>query len=368
MRRKVLTILRTGIIYFVVVFATGEITCRLLGYAEPSPFVGGDSELFLPSEATELGYAMRPGFDGTVYGAPLKTNAFGLRGSPDLAEARVESVSRVVCLGDSVCFGYGLPTELTFPYLMQSRLPGAEVINAGVPGYNTAQEIAWLRHVGSRFQPDFVLLYYVPNDPEVARRLNAERVLEPIEADIWLAESRRVPRLMQFLGRKSRLCMVLDTATAPILPSGRAQMKRVVSYFNEELFEQSGWTDFRRALNDLAEYSQEHDVPTLVAVHPLLISLVPYHFGEHEKRVIKACEEAGLPALSLRPVLAAYPVDRLRLHPQDGHPGAFGHSLIADALAGQVGVRLELLEHGNAADAARALIPADTVIPDASDS
>jgi hypothetical protein len=41
---------------------------------------------------------------------------------------------------------------------------GWEVWNLGVPGYNTRQELTYLKEIGQRFQPDLVIIGFYPND------------------------------------------------------------------------------------------------------------------------------------------------------------------------------------------------------------
>src|SRR4029077_2712374 len=64
------------------------------------------------------------------------------------------------------------PIDRTFAKLMETRLnqiphPGlqhVEVINLGVPGYDTLNEAAFFRLKGAALSPDLVLVAYVLND------------------------------------------------------------------------------------------------------------------------------------------------------------------------------------------------------------
>jgi len=89
---------------------------------------------------------------------------------------------RIVCLGDSVTFGYRVPavwpdkpTEydrewLPYPMLLEKHLrtanPGRniEVITMAVPGYTSHQGLAWLRHDLDRLQPDLLTISFGWND------------------------------------------------------------------------------------------------------------------------------------------------------------------------------------------------------------
>ena len=132
----------------------------------------------------KLGYVMVPGFAKHVH-APeftcdVRTNGLGIRDRE--IGPRVPGRLRLLALGDSFtlgihagdldsCFVKRLETELReqLPDLTaapdQVRWQDAEVVNAGVDGYGTAQEIDMLRRLGPGLQPDGVLLaFYLGND------------------------------------------------------------------------------------------------------------------------------------------------------------------------------------------------------------
>jgi lysophospholipase L1-like esterase len=101
--------------------------------------------------------------------APIRTNSLGLR-SPEIALARPDGTFRILVLGDSVAFGWGLRGEDTFASHLASLLATVfpeqrfEVINAGVSGYGTWQELRWLKETGLGLDPDVVIVQAHLND------------------------------------------------------------------------------------------------------------------------------------------------------------------------------------------------------------
>jgi len=78
---------------------------------------------------------------------------------------------RVAFLGDSFTFGWGVKEQEAFPQvvrrILQSVAPqgtNVEVLNFGVPGYSTFQEVASFEDVGLDFRPDVVVAYFIEND------------------------------------------------------------------------------------------------------------------------------------------------------------------------------------------------------------
>ena len=134
----------------------------------PSP-----KQLLLPSANPTLVYELRPGVEATyTYLNPLvrdweyhvRVNAEGQRGPLlDRASGR----PRVLVLGDSYAFGFGVNDDETFPQRLGELLGGrADVLNFGVPAYDLAQEVELLRTKGLAYAPDVVVLALHPNDFE----------------------------------------------------------------------------------------------------------------------------------------------------------------------------------------------------------
>lgn len=116
------------------------------------------------------GNRLAPGYQGWFAGVPVRINSLGFRDWREYATEKRPGTFRILVLGDSVTFGHGTLDETTYPYLLEQRLKqwrpdvGWEVWNLGVPGYNTAQELAYLQEVGPRYAPDLVIVGFYAND------------------------------------------------------------------------------------------------------------------------------------------------------------------------------------------------------------
>jgi hypothetical protein len=144
-----------------------------LGTARPDPVPpGGRARLghvVRLSPNPRIVYELVPGLDVVFLGVPLRTNADGWRG-PAVAPERTRPAVRVVGLGDSVMFGWGVAEEDAFLFRLGAALEAShpavawEVVNTAVPGYNTVMEVETLEAKGLRFDPDVVVLNFVGND------------------------------------------------------------------------------------------------------------------------------------------------------------------------------------------------------------
>jgi lysophospholipase L1-like esterase len=92
------------------------------------------------------------------------TNSQGLRMNYDLEFPKKKP--RVLCLGDSFTFGPYLPNHDTYPGLLQQMFPDKEIINAGVCGYNIADEVSLLKERAKYCEPDIIIFQVLDNDLE----------------------------------------------------------------------------------------------------------------------------------------------------------------------------------------------------------
>lgn len=96
----------------------------------------------------------------------VATNSYRMRGREEPREDRPEL--RVICVGASSVFGFGLDEEQSWPARTEDILRkagvDAEVLNLACPGVNSAQVSAAVALIASKLQPDIVVFYQGWND------------------------------------------------------------------------------------------------------------------------------------------------------------------------------------------------------------
>lgn len=105
----------------------------------------------------------------TAYGdVRFVTNNRGFRNNEDIQYDKAEGELRVISLGDSHTQGYKIRQEYTFSSVIERYLRKqnyqATVINAGVAGFSTAEELVFLENEGFKYKPDVVVLGFSIND------------------------------------------------------------------------------------------------------------------------------------------------------------------------------------------------------------
>ena len=123
-----------------------------------------------PHPSDSIIYELQPNLDVLFQKVRVQTNSCGMRG-PERQVFRSPGVFRVALLGDSFAFGWGVEQDQIFAKVLQDHLNQIagdkfefEVLNFGVPGYSTFQEVAQFLETGIDFDPDLVLAYFVDND------------------------------------------------------------------------------------------------------------------------------------------------------------------------------------------------------------
>ncbi|MBS1105929.1 MAG: putative GDSL-lipase [Deltaproteobacteria bacterium] len=120
-----------------------------------------------------LSYALRPGWSGIHESADfrvgVRVNALGMRGAEQPLE-KPPGTRRLLVLGDSFAFGWGVEDAETFPARLEARWRSAshpiDVLDAAVPGYAADQHWIYLRERGFALAPDVIVLALCQNDAE----------------------------------------------------------------------------------------------------------------------------------------------------------------------------------------------------------
>ena len=261
-------------------------------------------------------YIQRPHLHETFQGVEVTTNGEGLRG-PEFALSKPPGTFRVLMLGDSVVFGWGVEYPQTFASLLQASWGrqgvDAEVISAAACSWNTRTEYEFLKAKALAYQPDLVVLVIVDNDTEVKREGYTEIAREKPEKDrlreLW-------EDLQRNLFRHSRLAANVRL----VLERHRGDPGRP-----SEIERSPGWQDARLALDGIVALCREHGIDLVAYL---------FHSDQNPSRVGSLplyeahLRDLGVPTFSMPDALFSAN-GAFRNSPTDPHPNARGHALIA---------------------------------------
>lgn len=288
------------------------------------------------------GYTLlAPGSGGEWGGIAVAVNSHGLR-EAEFTSDKPEDAFRILNLGDSIAMGWGVAYEETYGRLLQEMLgagaPGSgrfEVINAGVPGWNLENELAWLIAEGLELHPDAVILdLTLVNDIYGENALDRNNRPAPVE---WLdAHSYLFPFIRvqtQFL--ESRL---QGRERIPVLsPPTNAR-----SYFPLDAAAER-WDELWDLILEIERAAASQGIPLVLVMFPLEFQVIDDGFPTTPQQVFLArAGEAGIPIVDLlavfRKACAEKPdgpcelEDRYLFADLWMHPSPLGHRLTAETL------------------------------------
>ena len=105
-------------------------------------------------------------------------NAQGFRADEPILRQPEAGVKRIICLGDSVTFGYRVQRKEAYPHQLEKILCQRgryQVINAGVVGYSSYQARRYLESELFDYRPDIIITYLGINDSNPASREDHQR-------------------------------------------------------------------------------------------------------------------------------------------------------------------------------------------------
>jgi hypothetical protein len=253
--------------------------------------------------------------------APYRTNADGLRDAP--RGERRAGVARVLVFGDSYTFGWGVADSEPYPQRAEALLRAdglaVEVINAGVPGYNTEQEALLLAALLPRHRPDMVVLGYVVNDAEPQNNVPQPPGATYRWALSWAWEDAREQVMRRLAGS----------------PSWSSPRKWEVSFSYLMGFRAGSrkWRASRDAFLRIAAECRNAGVPLVVMTLPDVTQELDdrYPFGPIHDAVAEWSREAGVECEDVMRVVRGRDHRQLWI-PTDGHPNAAAHDLFAGVL------------------------------------
>ena len=303
-------------------------------------------------ESPSLGFRLKPGQVAYTADKPFLINAQGFRG-PERTRKKPQGVNRVLVLGDSIAFGYGVAYEDSFPRrlegLLNSSHPQAvyEVIDSGVPSFNTLQEVTYFHDEGIDFEPDTVILAVCWNDisPKSAVTVNDQGQLvqpgaRPSAYDRW-TESEQGYWVRNLLKRSDFLYFVVDRVRTVRerfggdVPRAAAMRSAVLTgAANPDV--RAGWAEIDRQVGVLAETSALKGIQVFIVALPMpaLIEGGPYPHSQYPSEITRLCQKYDLRCLDMHPAFARQFTNHASLFvPYDGdHPNERGHRIIAESL------------------------------------
>ncbi|MBU1905630.1 MAG: SGNH/GDSL hydrolase family protein, partial [Candidatus Omnitrophica bacterium] len=149
---------------FIFIFIIGEVFSSVYEYGK---FKREGTKYNLFYKVPYLEHRLRPDFKGDYENALVKINSLGFR-SREISLNKPKDIFRIICIGESTTFGLGASSNVhTYPALLEGKLNSRinnpklkiEVINAGIPSYDSSQCYILLGLEMMALDPDLIVIY-----------------------------------------------------------------------------------------------------------------------------------------------------------------------------------------------------------------
>jgi len=234
----------------------------------------------------------------------VSTNSSGLRSDREISYQAPKDTRRILCLGDSYTFGFGVETHETYPMYLGEILNSHlnknhryEILNAGFAnGMTTDSQYLYLREIGLKFSPDVVTLgFCIANDLlDMARHqwvINKEELLVKITDPIDKILPVFIRRTALFAALRIHLMppkVIEHNVDLSLLKKVKYLLTKITELSQEKDFHfllilipvkplvtgnagKGAWNDIR---NELLIFCKEKEIACL----DLLDELEPHHF------------------------------------------------------------------------------------------
>lgn len=269
----------------------------------------------------------------------VRINEFGLREREEIRpDNKAPDEKRVLCIGDSFTFGWGIPVERGWVRLLEDDLRtthgNVRTVNCGASGALTVDEYeVGLRTRFGQFRPDVVVVSIYGNDLIPSHGLCVLGA-EPPKTGVLLFDYLSAVTLPGPLDLDPKADWV---GAALGLPREVGEAMGV--YGPDKPFD-GMWSQGapQRALAAMSAWCKERNCLMLVVLWPFLQGVGPrehYPFTKLHELVVATCGELSLPVLDLLPVLqqGGEPSRKLWVTPADLHANPRAQEIVRPRIA-----------------------------------
>ena len=299
-------------------------------------------------------------FKTSEWSTEVKINSAGFRDNELLPKENYDL--RILMLGDSFTWGYGVEANQTFSELLQQKINGngvhADVINAGATSYSPILEYLLLREKGVSLRPDVILLNFDLSDlqddylREQTALLDSEgnliKVLNP-EKNTFLLKIYKRLKVVELV---NGMFIWLDRILPPPAQLDEQYFSEIkydrdgISRYRQMVDEETHWNRTFHYLDLIAELSRKNNITFILSIYPYghQVSKLEWAEGKHNlgfsndlvysSRVENILEEYAQRNHIL--FVSMFPhfknsTDHPLYFPYDGHFNQNGHLVAAEA-------------------------------------
>lgn len=309
------------IVSFIFVFVIAEIGFRY--YTDKKMFYDIEmhkyaKKLKMRSTVPGLSHEHIPNAEAKLMGVDVKINRLGFR-DDELTTPKPANEKRVLVVGQSITFGWGVPKDSIFLEQVESTLNKKNdsivyrFVNSGIGNYNTELESILLKKNLPLVKPDMIVLHCFLRDAEV------------------------IPSKSQnFLIANSYLIAYMYIKVKQAFFFKNQSYKTIGEYYLSMYQQDSeGWKRQQAALLDIKQQCEQNNIPLQLVMQPDLNDLSINSPQEKCYQIIRnflSVNHFNFIDMSSVYRVAVKDPSTIWVSKEDSHPNSQGHKIIADEL------------------------------------
>ncbi len=309
---------------------------RVLGLAPPlmkryQCFV---TDPFLPHKPRPLSHIGGRSESGE-YPYDLWHNSMGFYDSEHTIE-KPTGVFRILGLGDSFTYGDGATFEQTYLRRVENMLndrpgdhPHVEIIKAGISKFFPEAEKLLLEHYGLPYQPDLVLVGFLPNDI-----IDTHHGIDAVNVEM---NGYLTTRYAHQLG-SAGIWLFMHSDAARIMLTRYVQYRLKHGYGDSwpDVYRANGrheddWQEVESQYKQMDELARSHHAKFVITHIPQRGPWEPQH-AYPGKRLARWSARQAISFIDTFPALNAAPEEPMLYWPIDGHCTSAGYKIIAQTI------------------------------------
>jgi lysophospholipase L1-like esterase len=244
---------------------------------------------------------------------------------------------RIATVGDSFTYPHELQFDDVYPKRLERMLnlggPGApavhtEVINYGMAGLGTAQEVTYVKEA-LKDHPDMLILQITLNDPAADNLADVRAIENKYKGKYTFGDLEMSPTKNRLLYYSKTLGFIASRLHNSLTKNS------YVRYEHDLFSNKQTWRSFRTAVNVIRVLTKQQNVKFVAVIFPLFNFPLDdrYPFCDLHKQLDDYLESNAILHLDLLDAYKDIPRSRLELiQGEDGHPNEIAHRIAAEEI------------------------------------
>jgi len=265
-------------------------------------------ELKIKSSNVQISHEHRKSAEALLQGVSIRTNSYGMRGD----EPAESFDRRILFIGSSITMGWGVEESDVFTTQIAQKFETlgqkVDVLNSGVGNHNTTRYVENFFVNHAHLKPTDIVVHYFLNDAEILPSDQGNFITRNFQIGVLIWKIYH-----QFFGASG--------------------INSLEDHYNKLYTKESpGFEAMKKALIRLAKYCDENNIRLYISMVPDIHKLKNYPFADIHLTMKDFATSKNIQFIDFLNGFQKYESSELWNMPNDPHPNAIGHQIMANEL------------------------------------